>query len=131
MQDIPLGEIKDVKDAVSVLFSERPMGDKVVITGKWDRRHDVDEEELNGILSRAKSGKTPGPDGVAATTCALGGKIIGARMRSCYTKCLRTGSFPSKWKMALLIFVPKSGKPGGGGRPPIGRCVCWTKRERY
>jgi len=47
---------------------------------------------------------------------------IGESLRTLFNRCLRAGTFPSKWKEAALVLFPKERKPPG--RPSSYRSIC-------
>ena len=58
-----------------------------------------------------KSGKAPGPDGVARFLIRYTMKCLAPTWARCFTGCLRGGHFPRGWRRARLVLVKKPGKP--------------------
>lgn len=68
-------------------------------------------EELVNASSRMKSKKAPGPDRIAA-------EIVKSTALSCpdhvlrvLNNALKNGEFPTLWKKAVVVLIPKPGKP--------------------
>jgi len=53
---------------------------------------------------------------------ALAYKELAGYLRHLYNRCLKEGCFPSEWKMANLVLIPKGGKPGDS--PSSYRPIC-------
>ena len=60
---------------------------------------------------KVKSGKAPGPDGVAGIIVRDTMRYLAPLWASCFTSCLRGGHFPRDWKEARLVLIKKPGKP--------------------
>ena len=72
-----------------------------------DLEQDITMDEIDGAIRRTKSKKAPGFDGFTP-------EIIKALWKSCpmviynlFNNCLRSNSFPQKWKMASLKVILK------------------------
>jgi len=72
----------------------------------------VTHGEMKDAVGKIKTGKAPGPDGVHGKVWALAFKEIEGYMRRLYNRCLEEGRFPTEWKRANLVLIPKEGKPG-------------------
>jgi len=85
------------------------------LTPEWEWEDDemgVTQGELRDAVRKIKAGKAPGPDGVHGKAWALAYHELAEPMRRIFEGCLRTGCFPSEWKRAGLVLIPKKGKPG-------------------
>ncbi|XP_032688151.1 uncharacterized protein LOC116852181 [Odontomachus brunneus] len=89
----------------------------------WKSRLGVTEPELAAAAKRlGGKSKAPGPDGVPGRVWALALKELSPRLRRLFTDCLRAGVFPSRWKRARLVLLPKEGRPAEG--PSAYRPIC-------
>ncbi|XP_032690658.1 uncharacterized protein LOC116853631, partial [Odontomachus brunneus] len=97
----------------------------------WNEEWEVSGDELTWAARRLGGArKAPGPDGVSGRAWALVLADVGARLRRLFTGCLRTGTFPSWWKRAGLILIPKVGRPLDA--PSAYRPICLLdERRRY
>ena len=86
---------------------------------EYDREHHgVNQEEIpeltrTEILTAAKRmapGKAPGPDGIPPEVTRTFMKKHPEVFKQPTEKILRSGEFPSAWKTAKLIFIPKPNK---------------------
>lgn len=85
-------------------------------------------EVITAIRSRRKINSAPGPDGLGIAIWKRISPFMVERMASCFTSCLRRGCFPSDWKIASLVLIPKEGYvPVAGdldGQLPKVRPIC-------
>lgn len=72
---------------------------------------EVTIEELTEALLASKSKKAPGPDGVSSDILKQAGLMCPTVLLDVYNRILRSGIFPSKWKEARVVLLPKPGKP--------------------
>lgn len=79
--------------------------------------------EVTKIIRRPKAGSTaPGRDGITGPILkALPGEAI-VTLASIYSRCLKEGIFPTIWKTAVLVLIPKLGNEMGG--VPKVRPIC-------
>jgi len=71
----------------------------------------VESDELIGEISRLKASKSPGYDGIdvpAIKALPSNGVLL---LLNITNKCFQLGHFPSQWKCAEVILIPKPGKP--------------------
>jgi len=54
--------------------------------------------------------KAPGEDGIPSEVFKSVVEILPRYMRAIYNGCLRKGTFPQRWKKALVISITKPGK---------------------
>ena len=69
------------------------------------------EEEVRHQLSRCKTCKAPGPDGIPARvlkTCAM---ELSPVLHSLFCQSYRTATIPTLWKTAVIVPVPKKPRP--------------------
>jgi exonuclease III len=70
----------------------------------------IDMEELTFALSKTKSRGSPGPDGLSFVVLKhLPNKPL-QDILATFNDCLKFGYFPSKWKNAYGVMLPKPGK---------------------
>lgn len=62
----------------------------------------------------------PGPNGLKAKTW-MAPMIINEQLAKVFTLCLQEGKFPSKWKTAKLVLIPKG---AGDGNEIMARPIC-------
>jgi hypothetical protein len=120
-----------LRDVVSTLFpgepeeENRPREDLALVrvrarTG-WTEDLRVSEEKLAGAIERMRRKNTaPGPDGIPGRVLAIALRVLGDRLRRLFDRCMQTGRFPTSWKEASLVLIPKAGKPAddpSGHRP--------------
>lgn len=92
-------------------------------TGKasWKQEMEVSEDELLQARKRMlQRSAAPGPSGVPARAWGAAAHVLGNRLRSLFTECLRRGYFPRAWRGAKLVLLRKPGKPAdtaAGYRP--------------
>ena len=67
--------------------------------------------ELQAAASRVKEGKSPGPDGVPPEVVKMMAKLHPDEMLTAFNAALEEGIFPDEWKRAVLVLLPKPGKP--------------------
>ena len=66
-------------------------------------------DEIRSAAKKLKNGKSPGQDGIppeATRLAALGATEL---FTECLSEVLRTGNFPTIWKVATLKLIPKEG----------------------
>lgn len=71
------------------------------------------EPELARVIKRLPSGKAPGPDNIPNELIKIVAKRCPNLFLGTYNACLEYGFFPSVWKKARLVLLPK-----GPDRPP-------------
>lgn len=72
----------------------------------------LSDDELDRELRKLRAKKTaPGPDGVPAKALAFAMEILRDEAKSLLDDCLREGKFPSVWKDARVVLLPKAGRP--------------------
>jgi len=67
------------------------------------------QEVKNVVLSMGKN-KEPHEDGIPSEFFKIVVEILPRYMSAIYYGCLRKGTFPQRWKKALVITITKSGK---------------------
>ena len=67
------------------------------------------QEVRNVVMSMGKN-KAPGEDGIPSEVLKSVVEILPRYMTSIYNGCLRKGTFPQRWKKALIIPITKPGK---------------------
>jgi hypothetical protein len=69
-----------------------------------------DEEELTGLIKRLKNSKSPGIDGIRNILLKKLPERGRAFLLFIICACMKLSYFPSKWKHAKVIAIPKPGK---------------------
>ena len=83
--------------------------------GSEDSIPEVTPQEVLAAGERFKPGKAPGPDGIPVLAVKLLLKEYPESVAAAATEMLRTGLFPTAWKAADLVLIPK----GPGSYRPI------------
>lgn len=81
------------------------------IWGDMDRPGDLEEvspHEVEMALKKGNPKKTPGPDGVTLGILRRVPSALIVFIAETFSGCLREGTFPSVWKRARLVFIPKA-----------------------
>ncbi|KAH8265653.1 hypothetical protein KR026_009919, partial [Drosophila bipectinata] len=71
----------------------------------------VSEEEVKEEVLGLNAEKSPGADGIEALAVKLFPPSGIRRLSRIYHACLESGHFPTCWKQAEVILIPKPGKP--------------------
>nr|XP_012218517.1 PREDICTED: uncharacterized protein LOC105669896 [Linepithema humile] len=78
----------------------------------WPEEPAVSTEEMSAVRARlGGAAKAPGPDGIPGRAWALVAKVLSDRLGGLFTACLRSGTFPSRWRRANLVLLHKDRKP--------------------
>ena len=70
----------------------------------------VTEDEIKQALKKSKNTSAPGRDGIKYAVLKNLPPIATGNLASIYTACLKSGYFPSRWKSAIGVMIPKPGK---------------------
>lgn len=70
----------------------------------------VDNDRVRAVIWRMSPSKAPGPDGITAKILRKTWPVIGQDITRLFTRCLSEATFPSYWKVAKLVVIPKPGK---------------------
>ena len=101
--------------------------DPVNISDKFSRR------EFTAALQHLKPGKAPGPDFIFPELILHTGASLKSWLRDFLSSCLRRLKIPKIWRRALVVAIPKPGKPMGDPksyRPISLLCVSYKILER-
>ncbi|KMQ88952.1 reverse transcriptase [Lasius niger] len=94
---------------------------------EWSDDWNVQLNEISNVISKktASASKAPGPDGFGLIIWKrTPGKIL-EWIRLIFDECLKKGVFPTAWKRANLVLIPKASKPGASeSRLPKVRPIC-------
>ena len=71
---------------------------------------DISIQEIKLQLDRTKGRSAPGADGIKYTIIKKCPEIVFENLKTMYNQCLKIGYFPSKWKEAQGIMLPKPKK---------------------
>ena len=80
----------------------------------------VTEEEIQKIIQKFKPDKAPGPDGITNRILRILSETAGNKLAHLANTCITLGHFPSQFKEAITVVLPKPGKPveeAGSYRP--------------
>lgn len=111
-----------VKNIVDALFPTHPLRADTVFVEEQAEAPLFSTDELKLALRSMKAGKAPGPDGIPAEAIRLAAKTSPDLLLNMYNSCLRARVFPSQWKKARLVLIPK-GK-GDPNSPSSFRPLC-------
>ena len=91
------------------------------------------QREFTAALQHLKPGKAPGPDSIFPELILHGGAALKSWLRDFISSCLRRLKIPKIWRRALVVMIPKPGKPVGDPksyRPISLLCVPYKILER-
>ena len=101
--------------------------DAVNISDKFSQRG------FAAALQHLKPGKAPGPDSICPELILHAGTALKSWLRDFLSSCLRRLKIPKIWRRALVVAIPKPGKPVGDPksyRPISLLCVPYKILER-
>ena len=101
--------------------------DAVNITDNFSQR------EFSAALQHLKPGKAPGPDSICSELILHAGAALKSWLRDFLFFCLRRLKIPKIWRRALVVAIPKPGKPVGDPksyRPISLLCVSYKILKR-
>ena len=91
------------------------------------------QREFAAALQNLKPGKAPGPDSICSELILHAGAALKSWLRDFLSSCLSRFKIPKIWRRALVVAIPKPGKPGGDPksyRPISLLCVTYKILER-
>ena len=91
------------------------------------------QREFAAALQHLKPGKAPGPDSICPELILHAGAALKSWLRDFLSSCLRRLKIPKIWRRALVVAIPKPGKPVGDPksyRPISLLCVPYKILER-
>ena len=71
------------------------------------------QREFTAALQHLKPGKAPGPDSICSELILNAGAALKSWLRDFLSSCLRRLKIPKIWRRALVVAMPKPGKPVG------------------
>ena len=92
------------------------------------------QREFAAALQHLKLGKAPGPDSICPELITHAGSALKSWLPDFLTSCLRRLKIPKIWRRALVVAIPKPGKPVGypkSYRPISLLCVLQDPRLAY
>jgi hypothetical protein len=102
-------------DYCKELYNQNVSIDNTVIDELWQSNNeDEDEpdllvEEVRAAISKLKTRKAPGVDGIEGDLIRNGGETMVKVMHKICSKIWQTGTFPKLWTQSLIIVIPKKG----------------------
>ena len=87
------------------------------------------QREFAAALQHLKSGKAPGLDPICPEFILYAGAALKSRLCDFLSSCLRRLKIPKIWRRALVLPIPKPGKPVGTQRV-IDRYLCSVSPTR-
>ena len=69
------------------------------------------QREFTAALQHLKPGKAPGPDSICPELILHAGAALKSWLRDFISSCLRRLKIPKIWRRALVVAIPKPGKP--------------------
>ena len=86
--------------------------DKATLDQLWSNQQhteelDIMESEVRAAITKLKTGKSLGVDGVEDDLIKAGGDTIVKIMHKICNKILATGRFPEQWTQSLTVTIPK------------------------
>ena len=69
------------------------------------------DEQILSLLSSLKTRKATGADGITAQMLKATGTSIVKSITKLFNLSLKTGIFPTDWKFARVVPIPKTGNP--------------------
>lgn len=89
----------------------------------WQEEWDVSIAEVYHVIKRRPiSTVAPGPDGITNKIWRMVPEKMLKELANLYTLCLREGKYPTIWKTAKLVLIPKGGETQDG--LPKARPIC-------
>lgn len=64
-------------------------------------------DEVNTVIGRLQSNKTPGPDSISNEIVKRFHSMFPSFLQKLFNACLNIGAFPSAWKCAQVVLIPK------------------------
>jgi len=127
-----LTETLDTETLGEVLNSLFPTGETHDSFGDWHGVGvplddcNVSVEEVRAAIRAGRCGASPapGPDGIPILVWRSIPSDMITRLADLFSACLREGNFPSQWKCAKLVLIPKDNSPPLPGRSIKVRPIC-------
>lgn len=111
-----------IPEIISTLFPTREKFRPPNITVNQQDIPDISDEEIELLCEKSPRRKAPGPDGIPSEIIKTLMKQSPDTMKKLILKQLKEGKFPPEGKIALLILLPKPGKPPDS--PSAYRPIC-------
>lgn len=90
----------------------------------WEEINDITHTEVAATIKRARPNggdPAPGPDGIRLSIWKKAPCALIKRLTRAFNACLREGTFPTYWKRALVVLIPKNGSLPTW---PLARPIC-------
>lgn len=102
----PAGPGTDIVPPVMATVQGENTGEEV------EQPTEVSEGELAAAVLRMRAKNTaPGPDGIPGRAWVLAQDALEPRLRELFSRCMREGRFPRRWKEGKLVLLRKEGRP--------------------
>ena len=88
------------------------------------------QREFTAALQHLKPGKTPGPDSICLNLILHDGAALKSWLLDFLSSRLRRLKISKIWRRALVVAIPKPGKPVGAQRV-IYRYLCYVSPTRF
>jgi hypothetical protein len=83
---------------------------RLILSRHDDNPPPASPSEIRKIIGSLKKKKAPGPDNISNTALKLLPPKVVVTLAAIFNASLRLCHFPSRWKNATVIFIPKPGK---------------------
>lgn len=94
---------------------------------RWDDCWSISIDEVTSAIGGARSrggDPAPGPDGLRLSVWRRVPRNVVLLLMKTFNACLRDGIFPSRWKRALLVLIPKGERVSDPTVVPKSRPIC-------
>jgi len=124
---LPLTELLEPRELDKIISDLFPRDEEDPNTlfnvNEWNEDWDVSPAEVyRGIKKKTSNNTAPGPDGLSSKLWKLVPDRAFELVSRILTSCLRKGVFPTTWKSARLVLIPKN-QPEGNA-PIKARPIC-------
>lgn len=112
-----------IQELIDDVFSNKEEDLDYNFNFQWNTEDEVTPGEVFRTMKKRQITNTaPGPDGVKTTVFKKVPGCLLDKIQKCFTNCLRKGIFPTQWKIANLVLIPK-GENRMGVAPKV-RPIC-------
>ena len=107
-----LGKARIVNEEVESIFNKAYARDKKEMKERIEEEKKITiitQEEVAKIITRIKSGKAPGPDGITNTLLKEGKEEVARWLSEFFSACMNEGWIPEAWTKGIIITIYKKG----------------------